>query len=93
MTVYISPIGYDSTRITRPILSEGIDKGDQIVLLRPDGEESDKRAAEAIEDVERMVQQIQPDVKVTYVFSPDEFRHYLVTGDQSGRYVPSTRAN
>ncbi|WP_123539459.1 hypothetical protein [Halosimplex salinum] len=32
-------------------------------------------------------------IRIVYVFSPDEFRHYLVIGDQSGGYVPSARAN
>ncbi|WP_434530211.1 hypothetical protein ACODNH_01620 (plasmid) [Haloarcula sp. NS06] len=32
-------------------------------------------------------------IEESYVFSPDELRHYLVTGDQSGAYVPSARAN
>lgn len=66
MTVYISPVGYDSTRVTRPILSEGIDDGDQILLLRPDGHEhtNDARASEAINDIERMVNQVQPEVAV-----------------------------
>ena len=33
------------------------------------------------------------ELNVWYVFSPDEFRHYLVTGDQSGEYGLSARAN
>lgn len=65
MTVYVSPVGYDSTRVTRPILSEGIDDGDQIILLRPAGEGDDKRATEAVEDIERMVKQVRPEVGVT----------------------------
>jgi hypothetical protein len=28
-----------------------------------------------------------------YVFSPDEFRHCLVAGDQPGRYAPSAGIN
>jgi len=55
MTIYLSPVGYDSTRVTRPILSEGINDGDRIVLLRPEGPDNDARALEAIEDIERMV--------------------------------------
>ena len=35
MTTYLSPIGYDSARVTRPVLSEGIDRGDTVVLLQP----------------------------------------------------------
>lgn len=64
MVVFISPIGYDSTRITRPILSEGVNDDDAIELLRPDTEDEDKRAVEAIADIERMIQQVQPEVSV-----------------------------
>lgn len=72
MTVHVSPVGYDSTRVTRPILSEGIDDGDQIILLRPEGQEDDTRASEAIEDIERMVTQVQPKVTVTTRTVPSE---------------------
>jgi len=77
MTIYVSPVGYDSTRVTRPILSEGIDDGDRIILLRPDGHEhdNDARASEAIEDIERMVNQVQPEVAVTTrTIPPDDFQ-------------------
>jgi CRISPR-associated protein Csa3 len=75
MTVYISPVGYDSTRVTRPILSEGINDGDRIVLLRPAGQDDDTRAAEAINDIERMVKQVQPNVTVvTETIPPEDFQ-------------------
>lgn len=64
MRTYISPIGYNSTSVTRPLLSRGIDTGDAIVLLRPDVED-DSRASEAISDVERLLQEIEPDVLIT----------------------------
>jgi CRISPR-associated protein Csa3 len=70
MNTYLSPIGYDSTRVTRPVLSEGIDKGDQVILLRPAGNENDDRAMEAIEDVKRIINQIHPDVNVTKCMIP-----------------------
>lgn len=63
MRTYLSPIGYNSTSVTRPVLSNGVDTGDTIVLLRPDVED-DARANEAISDVERLVQEIEPDVDV-----------------------------
>lgn len=64
MQNYLSPVGYDSTRVTRPVLSEGIDDGDRIILLRPRNESEDNRAAEAIDDIKRMIRQINPDVTV-----------------------------
>ena len=65
MRTYISPIGFNSTSVTRPLLSRGIDSGDEIVLIRPDVEELDPRAEEAMADVERLLQEIEPDVSVT----------------------------
>lgn len=63
MRTYLSPIGYNSTSVTRPLLSRGIDTGDTIVLVRPDVEE-DSRAIEAIEDVERLIREIEPDIEL-----------------------------
>lgn len=65
MRTYISPIGYNSTSITRPVLSRGLDDGDEVVLLRPRGETDTKRAQEAIQDVERMLTEIEPTVSTT----------------------------
>ena len=64
MRTYISPIGFNSTSVTRPLLSRGIDSGDGVVLIRPDVDRSDSRAEEAIADVERLLQEIEPDVTV-----------------------------
>jgi len=64
MRTYISAIGFNSTSVTRPILSHGIDTGDQIVLVRPD-QPPNSRAEEAIDDVERLLQEIEPDVALT----------------------------
>ena len=63
MRTYISPIGYNSTSVTRPLLSRGIDTGDAVVLIRPDIDD-DSRASEAITDVERLLQEIEPDVSI-----------------------------
>lgn len=74
MRTYISPIGYNSTSVTRPVLSRGLDTGDEVVLLRPAGETDENRAQEAIGDVERMLTEIEPDVSlVTERVPPDEF--------------------
>ena len=66
MRTYISPIGWNSTSVTRPLLNHGIDTGDAVVLIRPDTDAEDEpRAREAISDVEQMIQEIEPDVSVT----------------------------
>jgi len=64
MRTYISAIGFNSTSVTRPLLSHGIDPGDEVVLIRPT-QEPDPRAAEAVGDVERLLQEIEPDVDLT----------------------------
>lgn len=61
---YISPIGYNSTSVTRPVLSRGLDTGDEVVLLRPAGETDENRAREAIGDVERLLTEIEPAVSL-----------------------------
>jgi CRISPR-associated protein Csa3 len=64
MRTYISAIGFNSTSVTRPLLSHGIDTGDHVVLVRPD-QSPNARAEEAIDDVERLLQEIEPEVNLT----------------------------
>jgi len=57
---YISPIGYDTRRVTRPVINAGLGGGDTVVLLRP-GEESDtERATQTVADVRQLLQEIEP---------------------------------
>lgn len=56
------------------MLSEGVDSGDRIILLSPIREGDDKRASEAIADVKRMIQQVQPKIEVrTHSIAHDDF--------------------
>ncbi|MDL0118317.1 hypothetical protein PNQ29_08490 [Halobacterium salinarum] len=74
MRTYIAPIGYDSTRVTRPILSQGIARDTHIELLIPTTTTDDSRGAQAIDDVRRMVEQIEPNVDIeTTEVSHDDF--------------------
>lgn len=66
MRTYLSAIGFNSTSVTRPLLSHGIDTGDEVILIRPD-QEPDSRAKEAIGDVERLLQEIDPDLTLQTV--------------------------
>lgn len=62
---YISPIGFDTRRVTRPVVSTGIDRDDEIVLLRP-GEESDTDlAVQAVAEFEDLLQEIEPNATCT----------------------------
>lgn len=67
MQTFISPLGYDSTRVTRPVLRHGIESGDRVVMLRPTSEEENdqNRAEEAVTDVRQMLTQVDPSVTVT----------------------------
>lgn len=71
---YVSPIGYNPTSVTRVLLSRGIEPDDTVVLLRPAVETDDSRAAEAINDVETMLAEIQPEITVVVERIPhDDF--------------------
>jgi len=64
MTTYISPIGFNTTSVTRALLNHGIDNSDVVVLIRPEQGTDDDRGAEAIADVERLLQEIEPNISV-----------------------------
>ena len=63
MRTYISPIGYDTRRVTRPVINRGLDSEDELVLLRPGGETDTERATQTIADVEQFLQEIEPNYR------------------------------
>ena len=74
MRTYVSTIGFDSTRVTRPILTNGLERDDRIVLLQPHGQNDTSRADEAVTDIERLVKELQPNTTVEQVeIRYDEF--------------------
>ncbi|MEZ3118207.1 CRISPR-associated CARF protein Csa3 [Halobaculum sp. MBLA0147] len=80
MQTFVGPIGYDSTRVTRPVLRHGVTNGDTIRLLHPERPEDDEdaRAQEAITDVERMIGELEPSVTVESLPTPtDPFEETL----------------
>lgn len=60
MRTYISPIGYDTRRVTRPVIKGGIGPEDEVVLLRPADETDEERAHQTIADVENLLHEIEP---------------------------------
>lgn len=64
MRAYVSPIGYDSSRVTRTVIGHGLETDDRIVLLRPAVEMDDNRASQAVRDVRQMLSQVEPDVRI-----------------------------
>lgn len=74
MRTYISPIGFNTTSVTRTILNQDLGTDDGVVLIRPEDGTDDNRASEAIADVEQVLQQIEPSVSVSVDRMPhDEF--------------------
>ncbi|QSX00460.1 CRISPR-associated CARF protein Csa3 [Haloterrigena alkaliphila] len=73
MRTYISTIGYHSTRVMRPILNNGIDADDTVVLLRP-LEDEKEQSKDAIQDVRQTVRELGPDTTVvTEAIDHDSF--------------------
>lgn len=64
MRTYVSTIGHHSTRVMRPILNNGIESDDTVVLLRPRGDSSEQ-GDKAVQDVRQTVREIGPEAEVT----------------------------
>lgn len=74
MRTYVSPIGYDTRRVTRPVINTGLGSEDRVVLLRPDEEADTERASQAVADVRQFLQEIEPDADCNVVHvSTDSF--------------------
>jgi len=65
MRTYVSTLGFHETRVTRPVLRHGLDRGDVVVLLRPATEANEGRGSDAVAHVEDMVDEIAPGASVT----------------------------
>lgn len=65
MQTYLIPIGYDTRRVTRPVVHNGIDRGDVVVLLRPDDESDTEQAQQAIADAKQVLHEIESAVEPT----------------------------
>lgn len=73
MATFIATLGFDSTRVTRPVLTHGLEEQDEIVLIHP-MDHDNPRAEEAKDDVRRMVTELQPNVEIrTVTLDPGSF--------------------
>lgn len=80
MQTFISPIGFNTTSVTRSLLDYGIDTEDAVQLIRPATETDDNRATEAVEDVRQLLQEIEPTVSVSVETVPhDDFEEAVMT--------------
>ena len=62
MRTYLAPLGFDSRRVVRPVLSEGLDESDRVVLLQPAN--GSDQSEDAYEEVENVLTQVVPDLKL-----------------------------
>lgn len=63
MRTYVSPIGYDTRRVIRPVVNTGLSSGDTVQLLRPEQESDTERASQAVADVKQLLQKIEPEAE------------------------------
>ena len=74
MQTFVSPIGFNTTSVTRSLLEYGIEDEDDVQLIRPATETNDDRAAEAVADVKQLLQEIEPTISVATEAVPhDDF--------------------
>lgn len=64
MRTYVSPIGYDTRRVTRPVIHTGLAGDDRVLLLRPSAESDTDRASRAVADVTQLLHEIEPEATI-----------------------------
>lgn len=69
MKTYISTIGFDISQIISLIVKYGIEKGDKLVLIRPEVE-NDQRAENTLNEIQRFTNQINHDIKIEIFHVP-----------------------
>lgn len=62
MRTYLAPLGFDSRRVVRPVLSEGLDESDRVILLQP--AKSSDQSEDAFEEVADVLTQVVPDLEL-----------------------------
>jgi len=68
MRTYIAPLGFDSRRVVRPVLSEGLGDEDDVVLLQPSN--NSDRGNDAYQEVEDVLTQVVPDLSLHTEYLP-----------------------
>lgn len=72
MQTFIGPLGYNETAITRPVLKSGIDAGDTVIPVRPEGD--DDRGSSTVVELEQVLREIEPSISVEEAQLPhDDF--------------------
>lgn len=60
MRTYLAPLGFDSRRVVRPVLSEGLNESDRVLLLQP--ATGSDRGEDALKEVKEVLTQVMPDI-------------------------------
>jgi len=68
MRTYLAPLGFDSRRVVRPVLSEGLDESDRVVLLQPTN--NSDQGQDAFEEVKDVLTQVVPDLELESEYLP-----------------------
>lgn len=68
MRTYLAPLGFDSRRVVRPVLSEGLDESDRVTLLQPT--DNSDQSEDAFEEVEEVLTQVVPDLQLESEYLP-----------------------
>ncbi|WP_336361592.1 CRISPR-associated CARF protein Csa3 [Haladaptatus sp. ZSTT2] len=68
MRTYLAPLGFDSRRVVKPVLSQGLDDNDRVILLQPiDGSD---RGHDAFSDVRDVLTQVVPSLQLETEYLP-----------------------
>lgn len=64
MRTYVSTLGFHETRVNRPLLREGLEDEDTVVLVRPANDQDSDRGSDAVDYVEDMLHEIAPGAEI-----------------------------
>lgn len=70
MRTYVCTFGYDSRRVTRPVISNGLDSNDRLVLVRPTTDDEDNQSNEGLAEIRQTTRQIDSGIDVETVGLP-----------------------
>ncbi|POG55045.1 CRISPR-associated CARF protein Csa3 [Haloferax marisrubri] len=68
MRTYLAPLGFDSRRVVRPVLSMGLDEEDRVILLQPAN--GSERGEDAFGEVEEVLTQVVPGLDLESEYLP-----------------------
>ncbi len=64
MKTIISPLGFETDQLVSCIVKEGIEKGDKIIVLRPEEKEEETRGDSSYENLKDVVKQVSSEIEL-----------------------------